>query len=665
MFRKRMAVAALALAGLSTPLVALSATAPSAGAATGAVTISGKLAGVTVSSRVLVLSLRGQAWESAPLSGGAFRISIPSADRSALTNATIQVLSAKGAYMGPVVLAKGLEKANPACKTHKRTCPTDDYLGFSAIKKAAKVSIGTLRAKNVTKGTPAWFLASKVSSKYIGTYIVRARDKTGEPYGAGTDGFLKRGIPDAKVAAKGGPIKAHFDGLATSVSAQWISFPGEGDLFAQDSSSTGADPNSGSYSEACPSTTDPAVDATGSSSSSTSAGQSAQGPGQSEPGSEPGQGLDCSGVPNALNLDVNGNGTLNTVDPSAASSAATSITTWAQLQSPANEAVNWHANNSLTTSGIDTWLEGLPTQSFGVTAVVPQSSLFPSDPSGTDVTATVDCGTLVWCSGAQVGWAGANGGLWSTSTPPYLLKPYPGGCAGGASGPSCSVTLGAGISPVSGTDIIGSVTPGQILTVNATQTSGSSASTELQVAPYFLTTPYVANATYALPTGSVTPVMTADSSGTNPGSTGALNLSIYRPERLALPSETSTTGMMDQTGLHYSVKISQAINGNSPGGSGGICPSTSFSNVTSGTPTSSSLGGEVTDSATSDFDPAGSANPVPVGFSVNLAACTAALGSGYSFSSGNTYYVSVIADGEASSTGGAPTAWVGFDLVVP
>jgi hypothetical protein len=660
-----MAVAALALAGLSTPLVALSATAPSAGAATGAVTISGKLAGVTVSSRVLVLSLRGQAWESAPLSGGAFRISIPSADRSALTNATIQVLSAKGAYMGPVVLAKGLEKANPACKTHKRTCPTDDYLGFSAIKKAAKVSIGTLRAKNVTKGTPAWFLASKVSSKYIGTYIVRARDKTGEPYGAGTDGFLKRGIPDAKVAAKGGPIKAHFDGLATSVSAQWISFPGEGDLFAQDSSSTGADPNSGSYSEACPSTTDPAVDATGSSSSSTSAGQSAQGPGQSEPGSEPGQGLDCSGVPNALNLDVNGNGTLNTVDPSAASSAATSITTWAQLQSPANEAVNWHANNSLTTSGIDTWLEGLPTQSFGVTAVVPQSSLFPSDPSGTDVTATVDCGTLVWCSGAQVGWAGANGGLWSTSTPPYLLKPYPGGCAGGASGPSCSVTLGAGISPVSGTDIIGSVTPGQILTVNATQTSGSSASTELQVAPYFLTTPYVANATYALPTGSVTPVMTADSSGTNPGSTGALNLSIYRPERLALPSETSTTGMMDQTGLHYSVKISQAINGNSPGGSGGICPSTSFSNVTSGTPTSSSLGGEVTDSATSDFDPAGSANPVPVGFSVNLAACTAALGSGYSFSSGNTYYVSVIADGEASSTGGAPTAWVGFDLVVP
>ncbi|MGO9876996.1 MAG: hypothetical protein ACLPVY_24735 [Acidimicrobiia bacterium] len=665
MFRKRMAVATLALACLSTPLVAVGATAPSAGAATGAVTISGKLAGVTVSSRVLVLSLGGRAWASAPLSGGAFRISIPSADRNALTNATVQVISAKGAYMGPVVLAKGPEIANPACKTHKSTCPTDDYLGFSAIKKAAKVSIGTLRAKNVTKGTPAWFLASKVSSKYIGTYIVRARNKTGEPYGAGTDGFLKRGIPDAHVAAKNGPIKAHFDDLATSVSAQWISFSGEGGLSAQDSSSTGADPNSGSYSEACPSTTDPAVDATSSSTSSTSAAQSAQGPGQSEPGSEPGQGLDCSGVPNALNLDVNGNGTLNTVDPSAASSAATSITTWAQLQSPANEAINWHANNSLTTSGIDTWLEGLPTQSFGVTAVVPQSSLFPSDPSGTDVTATVDCGTLVWCSGAQVGWAGANGGLWSTSTPPYLLKPYPGGCPVGVSGPSCSATLGAGISPVSGTDIIGSVTPGQILTVNATQTSGSSASTELQVAPYFVTTPYVANATYAPQTGSPTPVMTADSLGTNPGITGTLNLSIYRPERLALPSETSTTGIMDQTGLHYSVEISQAINGSSPGGSGGICPSSSISNVTSGTATSSSLGGEVTDSATSDFDPAGSGNPAPVGFSVNLAACTAALGSGYSFSSGNSYYVSVIADGEASSTGGAPTAWVGFDLVVP
>jgi len=660
-----MAVAALAFAGLSAPLVVLGTTAPSAGAATGAVTISGKLAGVTVSSRVLVLSLGGRAWESAPVSGGAFRILIPSADRSALTNATVQVLSAKGAYMGPVVLAKRLEIANPACKTHKSTCPTDDYLGFSAIK-AAKVSIGTLRAKNVAKGTPAWFLASKVSSKYIGTYVVRARNKTGEPYGAGTDGFLKRGIPDAHVGARGGSIKAHFDGLATSVSAQWIPFPGEGGLSADDSSSTGADPNSGSYSEACPSSTDPAVDATSSSSASTSAGQRAQGQsGQSEPGSEAGQGLDCSGVPNALNLDVNGNGTLNTVDPSAASSAATSITTWAQLQSPANEAINWHADNSLTTSGIDTWLEALPTQSFGVTAVVPQSSLFPSDPSGTDVTATVDCGTLVWCSGAQVGWAGTNGGLWSTSTPPYLLKPYPGSCPGGASGPSCSTTLGAGISPVSGTDIIGSVTPGQILTVNAAQTSGSSASTELQVAPYFVTTPYVANAAYALPTGSVTPVMTADSLGTNPGSTGTLNLSIYRPERLALPSETSTTGIMDQTGLHYSVEISQAINGNSPGGSGGICPSSSFSAVTNGTATSSSLGGEVTDSATSDFDPAGSGNPAPVGFSVNLDACTAALGSGYSFSSGNTYYVSVIADGEATSTGGAPTAWVGFDLVVP
>ncbi len=646
-----MAVAALAVIGLSTPFVAIGATAPSAGAATGAVTISGALSGVTVSSRVVVLSLRGQAWESAPLSRGGFRISIPSADRSALKNATVQVLSAKGGYIGPVVLAKGLEIANPACKTHKSTCPTDDDLGFSAIKKAARVSIGTLRAKNVTKGTPAWFLASKVNPKYIGTYIVRAKNKTGEPYGAGTDGFLKRGIPDARVSARGGRIKANVDSLATSVSAQWVSFPGDGEVSAQDATSTGADPNSGSYSEACPSTTDPAVTTTSSS---------------SEPGSEPGQGLDCSGVPNALNLDVNGNGTLNTVDPSAASSAATSITTWAQLQSPADEAINWHADNSLTTSGIDTWLEGLPTQSFGVTAVVPQSALFPSDPSGTDITATVDCGTLLWCSGAQVGWAGTDGGLWSTSTPPYLLKPYPSNCPPGVSGPGCATTLGAGISPVTGTDIIGSVTPGQILTVNATQASGPSASTELQVAPYFVTTPYVANATYTPTPGSPTPVMTADSSGTNPGSTGALNLSIDRPERLALPSETSTTGIMDQTGLHYSVKISQAIIGNSPGGgSAGICPSSSISNVTSGTATSSPLGGEVTDSATSDFDPAGSANPAPIGFSVDLAACTAALGSGYSFTSGNTYYVSVIADGEASSTGGAPTAWVGFELVVP
>ena len=339
-----MAVATLAVVGLSTPLVALGATAPSAGAATGAVTISGKLAGVTVSSRVLVLSLGGRAWESAPLTRGAFRISIPSAARNALTNATVQVLSAKGAYMGPVVLAKGLEIANPACKTHKSTCPTDDYLGFSAIKKAANVSIGTLQARNVTKGTPAWFLASKVNSKYIGTYVVRARNKTGEPYGAGSDGFLKRGIPDAKVGPKG-RISAHVDVLAASVSAQWIPFPGEGEVSADDSSSAGADPNRGSYSEACPSSTDPAVDATG----------------QSQPGSAAGQGLDCSGVPNALNLDVNGNGTLNTVDPSAASSAATSITTWAQLQSPANDAINWHADNSLTTSGIDTWLEGLPT----------------------------------------------------------------------------------------------------------------------------------------------------------------------------------------------------------------------------------------------------------------------------------------------------------------
>ena len=648
MFCKRMAVATLAVVGLSSPLVALGATAPSAGAATGAVTISGKLAGVTVSSRVLVLSLGGRAWESAPLSRGAFRISIPSAARNALTNATVQVLSAKGAYMGPVVLAKGLEIANPACKTHKSTCPTDDYLGFSAIKKAANVSIGTLQARNVTKGTPAWFLASKVNSKYIGTYVVRARNKTGEPYGAGSDGFLKRGIPDAKVGPKG-RISAHVDALAASVSAQWIPFPGEGEVSADDSSSAGADPNRGSYSEACPSSTDPAVNATG----------------QSQPGSAAGQGLDCSGVPNALNLDVNGNGTLNTVDPSAASSAATAITTWAQLQSPANAAINWHADNSLTTSGIDTWLEGLPTQSFGVTAVVPQTALFPNDPSGTDVTATVDCGTLVWCSGADVGWAGTDGGLWSTSTPPYLLKPYPSGCPVGVTGPMCSATLGAGISPVSGTDIIGSVTPGQILTVHATQTAGSSASTELQVAPYFVTTPYAANATYSLPDGSVTPVMTADSSGTDPGSTGTLNLSIYRPERLALPSETSATGIMDQTGLHYSVKISQPISDNSPGGSSGVCPASSLSNVTSATATSSSLGGEVTDSATSDFDPAGSANPAPVGFSVNLADCTTALGSGYSFSSGNTYYVSVIADGEATSKGGAPTAWIGFDLVVP
>ena len=400
---------------------------------------------------------------------------------------------------------------------------------------------------------------------------------------------------------------------------------------------SGANPTAGTMSDTCPTTTDP-LDA------------SVAGSGTSA-GSAPGQELDCSGVPNVLNVDVNGNGVLNGVDTSAASEAASPLTIGATILTAQNSAVSYYSPGGITPDALASFLDPqqLPHQdpaTFNLSVVPGQ--LFPGDDSA-DVTMTVDCGSLAWCSGATLfdDTTSKPAGLWAQSSPPYALTANP---------LFTKAIYQADVLPPIPTDIPTAITPGEIVTLNGVQTSsGATASTTMEVGPYFASTPYVQGATFANPN-----LIKVDSAGNtvSASSSGTIALKIERPERLPLPGETTSSGVMDTSGLDYWVSISNPT----PPGPTASCPASAYSNISGATISSEPNGyGSYTlvDNTTQDFDPAASGNPGPIGFTVDLSACEANGGSGFSWISGNQYQVEVAARGVVGSEVTAET----FDIV--
>jgi hypothetical protein len=144
-----------------------------------------------------------------------------------------------------------------------------------------------------------------------------------------------------------------------------------------------------------------------------------------------------------------------------------------------------------------------------------------------------------------------------------------------------------------------------------------------------------------------------------------VTLKIERPERLPLPGETPSSGLMDTSGLNYWVSINQ------PGAVGGLsanCPPAAYSNVSDATIASQpdEFGTyPLVDNTTQDFDPAEADNPGPITFTVNLSECETngtqqGGGSGYAWTPGQTYRVTVSAEG-VSASAGRTTDW--FQIV--
>lgn len=600
----------LTLAGL---IVAPSAFLAAGDAATGrSITVSGSVARLS-GGEVFVLSKQGTGWTGV-VHGSSFTVRIPLRDRGKLHDATVEVISASGRYIGPVVLAKISERSgtgSAACGKARQPACVDDVIGLGT--PSGNISLGRLVGKDSRGSTPTWFLSSK-ASRTDSRDAIRAAARDGRPYGAGNLGLVPGGIPRKTAAGK--------------ASGRGIS---DRSLPHGDSTSTGT------TSDSCP----------------TSSG--------SATGTAAGQELDCSGVPNVFNVDVNGNGVLNNVDPSSSSMAASTITIGATIFDNQSQAVSYYAPGGLTPASLATFLDPQPvgpgnahTNPADFSVGVNPDELFPGDTAGNDVTMSVDCGTLAWCTNATVyNNTVADPQPWAQTSPPYALTPDFFGAASGEI-----------LTPPIGTNVPAEIVPGQLIALNGAQTgSGATAQTMMEVGPYFASTPYVEGATFSADT------ITADSAGNavSASSTGTVTLKVQRPERIPMPGETSSSGLMDTSGLNYWVSINQ------PGAVGGLsanCPPAAYSNVSGATIESQPDNfGTYTliDNTTKDFDPAEANNPGPIEFTVNLSDCETngtqqGGGSGYAWIPGKSYRVLVSAEGD-NGNAGRTTDW--FQIVAP
>jgi hypothetical protein len=610
----------------------------SAAAAGGSITISGSISGLS-GGQVLVLSTKGNGWTGA-VQGSSFSVVIPSSDRAELRDATVQVIAASGSYVGPVVLKKRSENAKQgngstkdkgkgnkkgkkenavSCGKSAQPACVEDLVGLGSVR--GSISLGQLVGEDPRGSLPTWFLASK-ASQIDPRDAILAATRSGRPYGAGNLGLVPGGIPTISTGKK------------TRIAGPIGGAPG-----------SGTTPTSDATSASCPPTSDDAT------------------------GTLPGKELDCSGVPNMINVNVTGNGVLNNVNTSAASMAASTINVGATIQDAQQNAVSYYAPGGLTPASLATFLDPQAPSppppapqhqnpaDFGFS--VEPDQLFPGDTTGSDVTMSVDCGTLTWCTNATVFANNAvlllsNSQPWAQTSPPYALTANPA---------IAKPTFQAIVVPPVGTNIPDEITPGQLIALNGTQTGGATAQTMMEIGPYFATTPYIAGGTFTLGT------MKADSAG-NPvsaSSSGTVTLKVERPERLPLPGETTTSGLMDTSGLDYWVSISK------PGTVGGLsanCPPAAYSNVSGATvATQPDEYGTypLVDSTTQDFDPAETNNPGPIEFTVNLSACETngtqqGGGSGYAWTPGQSYVVLVSAEGVIASAGRTSDQ---FQIVAP
>jgi len=643
----------------------LALTSASEAATSKSITISGSISGIS-GGQVLVLSAQGVVWTGV-IQGRSFRVRVPSKDRAQLRDATVQVVATSGSYIGPVVLKRMAEKKNPACGRSTKPACIDDVVGLGRVTR--NLSLGRLVAKDFQGAIPTWFLASKAPN-IDRRDAVRAATRSGRPYGAGNLGLVPGGIPAVSVSSvnvKVTPsVKSSNDVMSATaqpttvlvsspLGGKWLPLPSDARTPANSSGldhanvvSHGpapggdANPASGTISESCPTTTDPLAN------SVATKGTMA--------GSAPGQELDCSGVPNFLNVDVNGNDVLNIADKTPASIAASVITIGATILTAQQNAVSYYAGMTPTSLANFLIPELFPHQNpatFDLSATANQ--LFPGD-TGSDVAMRVDCGSLAWCTNASLfnQLTAKPAGLWSQASPPYSLALDP---------VITKPTFEALLLPTYGTNIPIAITPGQVLTLNGTQTSsGTTAQTKMEIGPYFASTPYIAGATLGGPGSAGPGYLVTDSAGNalSASHTGTVTLKIQRPERLPLPGESPLSGVMDMSALNYWVSISNS----SPPGPTASCPTAAYTNVSGATIASqpNQYGTyPLVDNTSRDFDPAAANNPGPIQLAVNLNACEANGGTGYSWVPGEHYQVAVSARGAIGSDVTTTT----FEIIAP
>jgi hypothetical protein len=356
---------------------------------------------------------------------------------------------------------------------------------------------------------------------------------------------------------------------------------------------------------------------------------------------------DRDGLPDQLDLDANGNGTLDNYDSSAKASGAGFFS---ELYTDLHSGFNVDANPAIDRAAIDS---SMTTQNqFGLNFFFDEGRL-----SGQTITgAHVDCGTLVYCrrgdatatmdpaADAPAG-AFAPGTRWATYDPD------------GSGFPNLMhwTRDGMGIWSMQIHPNVGSthIQPGDTFDV-VFDTAHGAIHVPTSLTAYFVTTPAIAAWGSTAPTNKLSYPVNDNSAFALGGD--MLTLSIWRPQRQAIPGAESGT-FIDQGHLHYGVVLA-SLDGRGEYGCGGH-----YSNLSS-TLSAQPVTEDKATQLTPLLDTANDAAPDrtnTLSFAVDLGACLRAQGVN---PSGQEFRATLMAAGE-SRPGGMDRAAQMFSVRFP
>ena len=300
-----------------------------------------------------------------------------------------------------------------------------------------------------------------------------------------------------------------------------------------------------------------------------------------------GAGGDCDadGVPNAVDVDDNGNMTLDAVDPVSAQVSAR-LNPWSGLRPALQNATNIYTGT--TRDQINQALGSTASAATGATANLQMSFYIDQryiDPAGATAFdhVWIACPTqMAWCA-PGAGTATISGFSEAQSLLPGLpaygattWSDYTGSeCTQGATctptnGPSGNAMVelyrtdsgGGGLAlptwvamvQPNSPDTLGGVAPGDVVTINARR-GGVVTQVPISLSPYFVTSPALQSAnstTFTYPLTGSSPGAN-ETSAITLGSDGLLTLRFWRPQRFGLPGEIAD--YYDVAGLHWGATV--------------------------------------------------------------------------------------------------------------
>ena len=471
--------------------------------------------------KISAIALDGTATTASLKSNGAFKLSVPS---NRAKNATLHLISSNGDYYGPIVLARSKSKTTGYTRLNNKT------VNLRTIsKKTGFAIVGT---------TPA---GGTYSTK-AGT--VKVAKKTGAPLGAGKLGLVKVASSAAELSRKG----------------EMQSGGGNG---------SGGGGQQGGGQQFSP--TDPC-------------------------GTAVGGDCDKDGVPNAFDVDDNGNLTIDMTDAVSVVSTA-KLLTYSDVRPSIGNTIN--ANAGATPEQINAFLGSTNEQtSTGLALTFYYSSEdLIGQSSGTLTSVWATCGTgAPWCapgtgtataSGSSefpqilpdvaqfgsVSWGAYTGSTCATQGQPCqpTATPSPGNGFQSSSqqGAPAGSSVWTAFTKPNAADTLGTVNAGSVLTLNYTGNGVTQSQKPIAISPYFVTTPAISNVTTSATDRALSYPYTANegtnrSNGFQLGADGDLALTLWRPQRLALPGEAGQ--FYDVGGLHYGITLDSISTAANPNG---------------------------------------------------------------------------------------------------